>query len=87
MLSFGAYLKRKRIELGFTQQQIADAMGITRQSMAQYEKVIEKQKGSRKVVPPGVNAEYGYLLIKSGIAFSSLDFFINSFSSFISFNK
>ena len=34
--------------------------------MAQYEKVIEKQKGSRKVVPPGVNAEYGYLLIKSG---------------------
>ena len=35
-------------------------------AMAQYEKVIEKQKGSRKVVPPGVNAEYGYLLIKSG---------------------
>lgn len=35
-------------------------------AMAQYEKVIEKQKGVRKVVPPGVNAEYGYLLYKAG---------------------
>ena len=34
--------------------------------MAQYEKVIQKQKGIRKVVPPGVNAEYGYLLYKAG---------------------
>jgi hypothetical protein len=25
-----------------------------------------KQKGIRKVVPPGVNAEYGYLLYKAG---------------------
>ena len=31
-------------------------------AMAQYEKVIAKQKGVRKVVPPGVNAEYGLLL-------------------------
>ena len=36
------------------------------QAMAQYEKVISKQQGIRKVVPPGVNAEYGYLLYKSG---------------------
>ena len=35
-------------------------------AMAQYEKVIQKQKGIRKVVPPGVNAEYGYLLYKAG---------------------
>lgn len=35
-------------------------------AMKQYEKVINKQKGIRKVVPPGVNAEYGYLLYKAG---------------------
>ena len=35
-------------------------------AMAQYEKVIKKQTGIRKVVPPGVNAEYGYLLYKAG---------------------
>ena len=34
--------------------------------MAQYKKVISAQKGARGVVPPGVNAEYGYLLIKAG---------------------
>ncbi len=35
-------------------------------AMAQYEKVIKKQKGVRKTVPPGVNAEYGFLLYKAG---------------------
>lgn len=35
-------------------------------AMEQYEKVIAKQKGTRGVVPPGVNAEYGYLLFKAG---------------------
>ncbi len=35
-------------------------------AMAQYEKVISKQKGIRKVVPPVVNAEYGYFLYKAG---------------------
>ncbi len=35
-------------------------------AIAQYEKVISKQKGVRGVVPPGVNAEYGYLLVKAG---------------------
>ena len=34
--------------------------------MLQYDKVIKKQKGTRQVVPPGVNAEYGYLLYKAG---------------------
>ena len=35
-------------------------------AMEQYKKVITKQKGLRKAVPPGVNAEYGYLLYKAG---------------------
>ena len=35
-------------------------------AMAQYEKVINKQKGIRKTVPPGINAEYGFLLYKAG---------------------
>ena len=35
-------------------------------AMAQYQKVIAKQTGLRKTVPPGVNAEYGYLLCKAG---------------------
>ena len=35
-------------------------------AMAQYELVINKQQGIRKTVPPGVNAEYGYLLYKPG---------------------
>ena len=35
-------------------------------AMEQYKKVINMQKGARKVVPPGVNAEYGYLLVKAG---------------------
>ena len=36
------------------------------EAMLQYDKVIKKQKGTRQVVPPGVNAEYGYLLYKAG---------------------
>jgi hypothetical protein len=35
-------------------------------AMAQYELVVNKQKGLRLVAPPGVNAEYGYLLYKAG---------------------
>lgn len=31
-----------------------------------YEKMIKNQNGTRKVVPPGIYAEYGYLLIKNG---------------------
>ncbi len=31
-----------------------------------YQKMIQKQDGTRGVVPPGVYAEYGYLLIKQG---------------------
>ena len=32
----------------------------------QYEKVTNKQKGVRGAVPPGMYAEYGYMLYKSG---------------------
>jgi len=31
-----------------------------------YENIIKKQKGTRKVVPPGIYADYGYLLIQIG---------------------
>jgi len=31
-----------------------------------YEKIISKQTGSRKTVPPGIYADYGYLLYKQG---------------------
>lgn len=34
--------------------------------MKEYAKMEEKQKGTRKVVPPGFNAEYGFLLYKEG---------------------
>ena len=30
-----------------------------------YEKIIKKQNGSRKVVPPGVYADYGFILIQT----------------------
>ncbi|MCX2838115.1 DUF4810 domain-containing protein [Salinimicrobium sp. MT39] len=31
-----------------------------------YEKVISKQKGTRGVVPPGIHADYGFILMKTG---------------------
>lgn len=34
--------------------------------MEEYGKVGQQQKGKRKNVPPGFNAEYGYLLCKEG---------------------
>ena len=34
--------------------------------LEQYKKLTDKQKGVRGVVPPGMYAEYGYLLYKSG---------------------
>lgn len=34
--------------------------------LEQYKKVTDKQKGVRGVVPPGMYAEYGYLLCKTG---------------------
>ena len=34
--------------------------------LAQYKKLTEKQNGARGVVPPGLYAEYGYLLYMTG---------------------
>ncbi|MDA3839455.1 MAG: DUF4810 domain-containing protein [Patescibacteria group bacterium] len=31
-----------------------------------YQKIIEKQKGTRGVVPPGIFADYGFLLLQEG---------------------
>lgn len=42
-----------------TDKSYADALNA-------YLKIIDKQSGARKSVPPGLNAEYGYMLIKTG---------------------
>lgn len=34
--------------------------------LAQYQRLTEKQKGTRGVVPPGLYAEYGYMLCMEG---------------------
>jgi hypothetical protein len=31
-----------------------------------YEEIISKQNGTRKTIPPGICADYGYLLVKKG---------------------
>ena len=35
----------------------------TSKMRASYENIIEKQKGTRKTVPPGIYADYGFLLV------------------------
>lgn len=42
--------------------------------LEQYKKMTEKQKGTRGVVPPGLNAEYGYLLYMTGKQEEGLNF-------------
>lgn len=34
--------------------------------IALYQKIINKPRGYRRAVPPGIYAEYGYLLVKEG---------------------
>ena len=51
-------------------------------AMAQYLKVISKQKGVRRVVPPGVNAEYGYLLYKAGKREEGLELLRNEIKAY-----
>lgn len=36
----------------------------TQQLIKTYQNIIEKQKGSRGVVPPGVYADYGFILLQ-----------------------
>lgn len=42
--------------------------------LEQYKKLSDKQKGVRGVVPPGMYAEYGYLLYKTGKKQEGIDF-------------
>lgn len=37
----------------------------TQELIETYQKIIEKQKGTRGVVPPGVYADYGFLLLQA----------------------
>ncbi|MFA9392577.1 MAG: DUF4810 domain-containing protein [Prolixibacteraceae bacterium] len=37
----------------------------TQQLIETYQKIIEKQTGSRGVVPPGIYADYGFLLLQT----------------------
>jgi hypothetical protein len=38
----------------------------TQQLIATYQKLIDEQDGSRKVTPPGIYADYGFILIQTG---------------------
>lgn len=42
--------------------------------LEQYQKMIDKQNGSRGVVPPGLYAEYGYMLYRTGKKEEGLSF-------------
>jgi len=42
--------------------------------LEEYKKITEKQKDTRGVVPPGMYAEYGYLLYKTGKKQEGIDF-------------
>ncbi|MEI6062776.1 MAG: DUF4810 domain-containing protein [Bacteroidota bacterium] len=37
----------------------------TQELIETYQKIIEKQKGSRGIVPPGIYADYGFLLLQA----------------------
>ena len=38
----------------------------TEQLIKTYQKLIEKQTGTRKTVPPGICADYGFILLQTG---------------------
>lgn len=42
--------------------------------LEQYKRLTDKQKGTRGAVPPGLYAEYGYMLYKSGKKDEGLEF-------------
>jgi hypothetical protein len=37
----------------------------TKELMETYKKIIENQRGTRKIVPPGIYADYGFLLLQA----------------------
>lgn len=38
----------------------------TQELIKNYEAIISKQNGTRKVIPPGIYADYGFVLLQSG---------------------
>ncbi len=50
--------------------------------LEQYKKLTENQKGTRGVVPPGLYAEYGYLLYKTGKKDEGLSFMKQEISAY-----
>ncbi len=40
-----------------------------------YQKIIEKQKGSRGVVPPGIYADYGFILLQADMTKEAKEMF------------
>ncbi len=50
--------------------------------LEQYKKLTDKQKGIRGVVPPGMYAEYGYLLYKTGKKQEGIDFLKKEISQY-----
>lgn len=50
--------------------------------LEQYKKLTEAQKGTRGVVPPGLYAEYGYLLYKTGKKDEGISFLKQEISAY-----
>ena len=60
LYSWGNYVDASYIYYTKQTREAAEAL------LKRYQNIINKQKGSRKVVPPGIYAEYGFMLIQTG---------------------
>ena len=61
----GLYSFDKYQQASYNYLKKADEKSIN-EIMVQYQKIISKQKGTRKVTPPGMFADYGFFLIQRG---------------------
>ena len=61
----GLYSWDKYQQASYNYLKKADAKSVDK-IMKQYQKIIKKQKGTRKVTPPGMYADYGFFLIQRG---------------------
>ena len=61
----GLYSWNKYEQASYNYLKKADEKSID-QIMKQYQKIIKKQKGTRKTTPPGMYADYGFFLIQRG---------------------
>jgi len=61
----GLYSFDKYQQASYNYLKKADEKSIN-EIMEQYQKIITKQKGTRKVTPPGMLADYGFFLIQRG---------------------